>query len=269
MSLERKVTSIIDAAEAEAIRLAAGQAPASRIALVRIEMLRDICAAHGITCTDGQLTALVDHLTAMVSGRTMTEALARKIPLVGSLVDALAEARTTHEIGWAAHDQLATGEKLPPEPAEPAKEAPENAAAEPAAVRTSGDWAAKIPPATLADGRPNPLLVSQYDGPTWAGLDELEKRLEADPKNDELWALKAFVYYSSHQWEKAIQTYRKGLQINPQNPTLHYYLGNALFRRSKFAEAQAEWDRVAELDPAGKLGKNARRRAMAIRKMGK
>lgn len=262
MPIDRKVTAIIDAAEAEVIRLSAAQSPATRIALVRIEMLRDVAAAHGIDCTQKQLTHLVDHLTALIAGRTIPESLARLIPLVGTLVDALADARTTHEIGWAAHEQFSTGERPPPDDGQPAKDT-EGANS----VRTSGDWASKIPPATLPDGKPNPLLVSQYDGPTWAGLDELEKRLAADPKNDELWALKAFVYYSSNQWDRAIDTYRKGLEINPRNPTLHYYLGNALFRRSKFEDARNEWDTVAELDPVGKLGKNARRRAMAIRKM--
>jgi tetratricopeptide (TPR) repeat protein len=259
MPTEKKVTAIIDAAEGAVIRLAASHAAATKLALVRLEMLRDIAAAHGVSLSPGQVTHLVDHLTALISGRTMTEALARKIPLVGTLVDALAEARTTHEIGWAAHEQFSTGERPPPVDAE----------ADEAAMRTSGDWASKIPSATLADGRPNPLLVSQYDGPTWAGLDELEKRLAEDPANDELWALKAFVFYTANQWDKAIDTYRKGLEVNRQNPTLHYYLGNALFRRARFEEARQEWDAVAELDPVGKLGKNARRRSMAIRKMQK
>ena len=254
MPSTRDVTPIIDAAEDEVVQLAsASQAPGA-IALVRMRMLRSIARLHGLGPRDEFLVSLGDSLAQGLAARTLTEKMGRWMPVVGRLVDALAEARMTHELGWAAHEHF-----LAMDPAA-------LKALRPPPVKERPRFGADSLPPVLPDGSPNPMLVSGY-GPSWTGLDELERRVAAHPDDDDLLALLGFVYYTGGQWPRAIEHYERAIRINDASPSHHYYLGNAHFRAGQFVPARDQWERVVELDPAGRLGANAKRRAASLKKL--
>lgn len=254
MASVREVTAIVDQAEDESVKLASSGASPGSVALARLRMLRAIAREHQTTPDDDFLVKLADSLSQGLSARTITESMARWVPIVGRLVDAMAAARLTHELGWAAHEHFASMDKAAlaalnaPSPSRPADPS-------------------SIPDAVLPDGRPNPMLVSQYESATWVGIDELERRLAHDPSDDDLLALLAFVYYTSNRLDKAVELYGRAIKLNDKNVQAHYYLANAYFRRGNFPNAREEWEKVVELDPAGRLGTNARRRAAALKKL--
>lgn len=254
MASVREVTAIVDQSEDEVVRLASSSAAPGAIALVRLRMLRAIAREHGARPDDRFLSELGDSLSQGLSARTLTEQMARWVPVVGRLVDAMAAARLTHELGWAAHEHFSCMEP-----------AALKALTPPTAVKPVDP--SSLPEAVLADGTPNPMLVSQYETATWIGIDELERRLAHDPADDDILALLAFVYYTSNKLDRAIELYRRAIQLNEKNVQAHYYLGNACFRRAAFPSAREEWDRVVELDPEGRLGNNARRRVAALKRV--
>lgn len=288
----KSVTRIIDTAESESVRLADGPSPTAGIARVRLRMLDDLAREHGAAPSPDALFRMVESFASGVPTRTLTESLARWLPLVGRMVDALAQARATHEIGWAAHAHFAAlderalaalAEDGPPgddfgAPGSGAGRAGASHGgdiASDASIVTgdsgsrflSSNPAPKIPPAMLADGTPNPDLVSYYAGGTWVAVEELERRIAEDPANDELIALLAFMYYSSNQLGRAIEAYGRALSLNDRNVTAHYYLGNAHFKRGEYELARQAWERTVELDPDGRMASNARRRTVAILKL--
>lgn len=254
MASVREVTAIVDQSEDEVVRLASSMATPGAIAMVHLRMLRAVAREHGAKPDDGFLSQLGDSLSQGLAARTLTERMARWVPVVGRLVDAMAAARLTHELGWAAHEHFAS--------MDPAALKALMAAPEPRVVDPSS-----IPEAVLADGTPNPMLISQYETATWSGIPELERRLALDPSDDDILTLLAFVYYTSNKLDRAIEIYQRTIQLNGQNTQAHYYLANAYFRRGLFPKAKEEWDRVVELDPEGRLGNNARRRAAALKKL--
>jgi len=60
----------------------------------------------------------------------------------------------------------------------------------------------------------------------------------------------ADTYEKAHQYDKAVEDYRKALAATPNDAPLHNSLGNALAEMGKIPEAQAEFQKSAELDPA-------------------
>ncbi len=253
MASVREVTAIVDQAEDEVVRLASANVGPGAIALTRLRMLRAVAREHGATPDDDFLVKLADSLSHGLAVRTYTESMARWVPIVGRLIDAMAEARLTHEMGWAAHEHFGSMEPN----ALAALKAPPSKPVDPSS----------IPEAVLPDGRPNPMLVSQYESATWVGIEELERRLAHDPSDDDLLSLLGFVYYTSNKLDKAIEIYKRAIALNTKNPQAFYYMGNAFFRRGNFADAKEQWEKVVEMDPAGRLGNNARRRAAAIKKL--
>lgn len=254
MASVREVTAIVDQAEDESVKLASSNANPGAVAMTRLRMLRAIAREHGAKPDDDFLVKLADSLAQGLSARTVTESMARWVPIVGRLVDAMAAARLTHEMGWAAHEHFSSMDR--------ASIAALNVSAPAKPVDPSS-----IPDPVLADGTPNPMLISQYESATWIGIDELERRLAHDPSDDDLLVLLAFVYYTSNRLDKAIDLYTRTIKLNDKNPQAHYYLGNAFFRRGNFANAREEWEKVVLLDPAGRLGTNAGRRAAALKKL--
>ena len=248
----RDVTGVIDDAEDAVVRLAStGSSAQGAVALIRLKMLRSVAWLHGAQPDDDFLVSLGDTLSQGLAARTLTESMARWVPVLGRLVDALSAARMTHELGWAAHEHFAAMEPRTLAALAPARSRP-----------IAPD---SVPPAMLADGSPNPLLVTGHQGPTWVGIDELERRVAANPQDDDLLALLGFVYYTAAQYAKAIDIYRRAIALDDASPQHHYYLANALFRAGQFAPAHTEWERVTELDPDGRLGRNAKRRASSVK----
>ena len=58
-------------------------------------------------------------------------------------------------------------------------------------------------------------------------------------------------YQKARQFDKAVETYGKAIAAKPDDATLHNNLGNAYAEMNKIPEAQAEFQKAAELDPTG------------------
>ncbi len=57
-------------------------------------------------------------------------------------------------------------------------------------------------------------------------------------------------YTRARQYDKAVEVYQKAVAANPNDANLHNSLGNAYAEMGKIPEAQAEFRKSAELDPA-------------------
>ena len=57
------------------------------------------------------------------------------------------------------------------------------------------------------------------------------------------------IYDKTQQPDKAIETYKEGIKLDPNYQTLHFNLGIAYFRAKKYAEAEASAIEAIKLDP--------------------
>lgn len=57
------------------------------------------------------------------------------------------------------------------------------------------------------------------------------------------------IYDKTQQPEKAIESYKEGIKLDPAYQTLHFNLGIAYFRAKKYAEAEASAIEAIKLDP--------------------
>ena len=95
------------------------------------------------------------------------------------------------------------------------------------------------------------------------GPDELamlEQKLEEHPDNFDLMDWAAFAFYSNGKMEKAIGYYERLVRRFPENPSYHYYLGNAQYRTGQKESAVNHWRRVLQLDTSGNFSKRAQRK---------
>lgn len=100
-----------------------------------------------------------------------------------------------------------------------------------------------------------------------ASLDEIERLealLEAAPENREILDWLAFAYYSHQMLDKAIHTYRRLIQMVPDNAGYHYYLGNSLYQTGNGLAARVEWEKVVALDEAGQFQRSVREKIAAV-----
>lgn len=106
----------------------------------------------------------------------------------------------------------------------------------------------------------NTGLVTQYQEGTGEGIEEIEAKLKEDPNNPDLLDWLAFMYYSNNQMDKAIEIYQRALNLNYENETQHYYLGNSFYKLGNFDRAIEEWEVVVSLKPDSKIAANAQER---------
>ena len=57
------------------------------------------------------------------------------------------------------------------------------------------------------------------------------------------------MYESRHRADEAVETYRRAVKSNPDNPAFVERLGDLLIRLGRYQEAQAEIEQLAELAP--------------------
>lgn len=130
-----------------------------------------------------------------------------------------------------------------------------------------GFAAAQAPsPGPSAPSRPvNTGLVTQYQEGTGEGIEEIDAKLREDPNNPDLLDWLAFMYYSNNQMDKAIEIYQRALNLNYENETQHYYLGNSFYKIGNVDRAVEEWEVVVSLKPDSKIAKNAQERITKAR----
>jgi tetratricopeptide (TPR) repeat protein len=112
-------------------------------------------------------------------------------------------------------------------------------------------------------------LLTKYTAGSGEGIQEVEKLLEGDPNNVDLLDWLAFMYYSNNEIDKAIDTYKRALNIRPDNENQHYYLGNSYYKKNMMAEAKKSWSEVIRLKPTSKIAKNAQERIEFLKTQGK
>jgi tetratricopeptide (TPR) repeat protein len=61
----------------------------------------------------------------------------------------------------------------------------------------------------------------------------------------------ADAYQKANENQQALETYQKAIQLTPDDANLHNNLGTVYAAMGKFTEAQAEFQKAAQLDPAG------------------
>jgi tetratricopeptide (TPR) repeat protein len=112
-------------------------------------------------------------------------------------------------------------------------------------------------------------LLTKYTAGSGDGIQEVEKLLEGDPGNVDLLDWLAFMYYSNNEIDKAIDTYKRALEIRPDNENQHYYLGNSYYKKNMMDEAKKSWSEVIRLKPSSKIAKNAQERIEFLKSQGK
>ncbi len=100
---------------------------------------------------------------------------------------------------------------------------------------------------------PEPLrvlakLLFERFGPTESeqSLSELVRR---DPQDASAYHNLGTVYYLAHQHAKAVETYRKSVELRPNAPGTLLYLGHALKEMGSVEEAVAVWREALRLAP--------------------
>jgi tetratricopeptide (TPR) repeat protein len=115
-------------------------------------------------------------------------------------------------------------------------------------------------PAAAPAAPVNTGLVTQYQEGTGEGIEEIEAKLSEDPNNPDLLDWLAFMYYSNNQMDRAIEIYQRALNLNYENETQHYYLGNSFYKMGNLDRATEEWEVVVSLKPDSKIASNAQER---------
>ncbi|MDM7921763.1 MAG: tetratricopeptide repeat protein, partial [Pyrinomonadaceae bacterium] len=80
-------------------------------------------------------------------------------------------------------------------------------------------------------------------------FESANRALELDPTLAEAYAALGLYYSNMQQWEKAEQTYRKSIELNPNYPLAHEWLSSILVATAQFDEGLRELRTAEELDP--------------------
>lgn len=110
-------------------------------------------------------------------------------------------------------------------------------------------------PGTAESGAPGGEAVGMTGegGDIAAAIPELERRLEANPDDEEGWALLGMSYFQTGRYPDAAEAYGRAAQLNPTLARYHSARGEALALASEgeFPEAARQaFARALELDPA-------------------
>ena len=81
--------------------------------------------------------------------------------------------------------------------------------------------------------------------------------LAVSAQSDEKAIRKGNRSYKSGNYEQAIESYRKALEIRPNNANAQFNLGDALYAQESYDEAYEAFQKVVEMSPDAKLKSNA------------
>jgi tetratricopeptide (TPR) repeat protein len=75
--------------------------------------------------------------------------------------------------------------------------------------------------------------------------------VSADPLNATAWCIRGMYYNNAFgQFDTALQSYNRGLELDPRNAVCWYAKGTTLRNMGKDQEAIACFDKAARLDPS-------------------
>lgn len=89
-------------------------------------------------------------------------------------------------------------------------------------------------------------------------IEAFDHAARLEPKNPDSWTHLGNSYYSQNNYSKANELYRQALALDANSPSALYSMAVSFADAGIFREAVKYWQRVAEVDPKGDLGKNAR-----------
>ena len=85
----------------------------------------------------------------------------------------------------------------------------------------------------------------------------LASALTVSAQSDEKAIRKGNRYYKSGHYEQAIESYRKALEIRPNNAKAQFNLGDVYYAKQSYDTAYAEFQKALEMSPDAKLQSNA------------
>ncbi len=91
------------------------------------------------------------------------------------------------------------------------------------------------------------LALLYRDRKTGDALTEFESAASLDQTNPAILTALGDEYFSREQWQKAAESYRRAINVNPGNDTLHTKLGHALYSQGLREEADREYKKAGEL----------------------
>lgn len=96
-------------------------------------------------------------------------------------------------------------------------------------------------------------------------INSLETLLEASPEDLQILDWVAFAHYCRGGYDRAVELYRRCIDLEPQTASYYYFLGNALYKQSKEREAVEAWEMASSLDRQGPFRKKAEERLAHVR----
>lgn len=78
---------------------------------------------------------------------------------------------------------------------------------------------------------------------------DYQAAIKMDPKYPQATNNLGTIYYSEHNYRKAIKTYKKALKLDPQSASMWVNLGSAYFSKRDFKRASDAYDEAMRLDP--------------------
>jgi Flp pilus assembly protein TadD len=92
----------------------------------------------------------------------------------------------------------------------------------------------------------NLMFLGRFD----EALAEMEQARKLDPLSVIINANVGFVLYHARQWERASRAEQESLELEPNSPDIHRYLGLALLQQGKYEEALSNLQRAVNLSGA-------------------
>ncbi len=96
----------------------------------------------------------------------------------------------------------------------------------------------------------NNLIGTVTDADQWA-ISSYLHAIQLDPTNHKLKIALGSVFYSTDQFEPAVQLFTQAIELKPDDANAHYNLANTLVKQGKFMTAITAYEHVLELVEPG------------------
>jgi cytochrome c-type biogenesis protein CcmH/NrfG len=112
-----------------------------------------------------------------------------------------------------------------------------------------------MPAPSLAGAMPSAMPGAMPAGPmlpnaeVQARIARIEASVLADPKNHVAWFALGNEYFDSHQYQKSVDAYAKGLALKPDDPNVLTDQGVMYRELGQFDKAMANFQKASKLDP--------------------
>lgn len=91
-------------------------------------------------------------------------------------------------------------------------------------------------------------------GRTDKAIEDYKRGIELNRDRDDLYTDLGNLYYAEDRFEEALSEYREAVRINPSSSSNHYSLGQGLLKLEKFSEAEQEFRTVLRMEPESPYG---------------